>query len=453
MNSRVGTGSTQNRKEPTVLVRTISRSEGDAARAPRKHASSNRAKVALLTGGGDKPYAIGLALALSAAGVAIDFVGSDDLDVPELRRISSLNFLNLRCDMRPGASMTTKVWRVLIYYFRLFLYAATAKPKVFHILWNNKLALLDRTLVILYYRLLGKRIAFTAHNVNAGQRDGNDTILNRLSLRSQYHLVDHIFVHTQQMKRELQTQFGVDDRKVSVIPFGINSTVSNTALTSAQAKQTLGLTSEKVMLFFGNIAPYKGLEYLIEAVTLLVQKDPDYRLIIVGCPKGCASYWEPIQHRISCPSLSPYVIQRIEYVPDADTEIYFKAADVLVLPYTHIFQSGVLFLAYNFGLPVIASDVGSLKEDVIEGETGFVCKPRDPISLATSVEAYFHSTLYRQLNSRRQQIQNFANEKYSWTKVGEITQTVYTSLVAAGLKRLGDSTDRKQRRRRRERLE
>ena len=117
-------------------------------------------------------------------------------------------------------------------------------------------------------------------------------------------------------------------------------------------------------------------------------------------------------------------------MPDADTEIYFKAADVVVLPYTHIFQSGVLFLGYNFGLPVIASDVGSLKEDIVEGRTGFVCNPRDSVDLAKSIETYFSSALYRQLETRRKEIQAFANEKYSWSKVGEITRAVYRSLVA-----------------------
>jgi glycosyltransferase involved in cell wall biosynthesis len=70
------------------------------------------------------------------------------------------------------------------------------------------------------------------------------------------------------------------------------------------------------------------------------------------------------------------IIQRIEYVPDEQTELFFKAADVLVLPYTHIFQSGVLFLGYSFGLPVIATDVGSLKLEIVGGDTGFVCQPK-----------------------------------------------------------------------------
>lgn len=390
----------------------------------------NTVGVTVLTGGGDRPYALGLASTLVSQGVPFDFIASDELETPELRRNPLVRVLNLRGDVRPGATTARKVWRVLIYYWRLVRYAVTAKPKVFHILWNNKLELIDRTLLLTYYQSLGKRIALTVHNVNARQRDANDTWLNRWTLRIQYHLVDHLFVHTEQMKRALQTEFGVPSRKISVIPFGINSTVPNTALTPEEARVRLGLSAgQKVVLFFGNIAPYKGLEYLIEAMALLVAKEPSYRLVIAGRPKNCQSYWEEIRKRISAFGLARYLIQRIEYVPDADTEIYFKAADVVVLPYTHIFQSGVLFLAYNFGLPVIASDVGSLKEDIVEGRTGFVCKPRDCADLAGSIETYFSSPLFGRLETCRKNIQAFANEKYSWTKVGEITRVVYTELV------------------------
>jgi D-inositol-3-phosphate glycosyltransferase len=388
------------------------------------------AQVAVLTGGGDRPYALGLAVTLIDQGVAFDFIASDELDDPELHRSPLVNFLNLRKEMRSNVSAGRKVVRVLLYYWRLVVYAATAKPKLFHILWNNKFAVLDRTLLILYYRALGKRIVLTSHNVNAAQRDGNDSFLNRLTLRIQYLLTDHIFVHTEQMRLALRTDFGIAAAKISVIPFGINSTVPSTALTSKEARERLGLDgSQRVVLFFGNIAPYKGLEYLVEAMASLAPSAPDYRLIIAGRPKNCASYWEALQRRISCAELRSCVIERIEYVPDADTEIYFKAADVLVLPYVHIFQSGVLFLGYNFGLPVIASDVGSLREDIVEARTGFVCKPRDPIDLAKAIETYFSSELYRRLDARRQEIRNFANEKYSWTKAGKITRAVYTDLL------------------------
>ena len=101
---------------------------------------------------------------------------------------------------------------------------------------------------------------------------------------------------------------------------------------------------------------------------------------------------------------------------------------MLILPYTHIFQRGVLFLGYNFGLPVIASDVGSLKEDIVEGKTGYVCPPRDPAALAQRIETYFASELYRRQQSR-QEIRAYAHDRYSWKKVSEITTAVYQDLL------------------------
>jgi len=393
-------------------------------------ASAKVSRVALLTGGLDQPYALGLASALISHGVMLDFVGSDEVNGPELQGNPRVRFVNLRGAQRSNAGLARKIGRVLLSYVRLLRYAASSEARVVHILWNNKLETLDRTLLLLYYRLLGKRIVFTVHNVNARRRDGGDTWLNRLTLRIQYHLVDHLFAHTEQAKSELQADFDVPDRKITVIPFGLNSTVPDTALTSLQARQRLGLSNRhKVVLCFGNIVPYKGLEYLVEAMALLAETHPECRLIIAGQPKKPTAYWEQVAGRISDLGLGSRVIMRIEYVPDTDTEIYFKAADVLVLPYTHVYQSGVLFLGYNFGLPVIASDVGSLKEEIIEAETGFVCKPRDPVDLAKSMETYFASDLYQHLEVCRPEIRNSVHQRHCWAQVGEIITGVYAQLV------------------------
>ncbi len=405
--------------------------------------------VALLTGGGDRPYALGLAVSLASASVAFDFIGSDDLDVPELRHNPLIRFLNLRGDQNPDASLAWKWARILRYYARLVAYAATCNVKIFHILWNNKLEFFDRTLLLLYYRGLGKKLVFTVHNVNVRKRDGNDGVLNRLTLRAQYALVHHLFVHTDQMKRELQCEFKVPAEKISVIPFGINSTVPDTDLTGVAARRRLGLNErDKTVLFFGNIAPYKGLEFLVEAMPAVVESLPECRLVIAGRPKGPASYWAAIQHRISILGLNETTVQRIEYVPDADTEVYFKTADVLVLPYTHVFQSGVLFLAYNFGLPVIASDIASLREDILEGETGFVCPPRDPNALAETLVRYFASSLYGDLTRHRAAIRRYADDRYSWTKVAAVTSHTYSTLLPcprrSPLNRRSDAADHHQ---------
>jgi glycosyltransferase involved in cell wall biosynthesis len=389
------------------------------------------ARVALLTGGGDKPYALGLAAALSSEDILLDFIGSDDLNVPELINNRGVNFLNLRGDQRPEASRLSKMIRIFSYYVALIRYAATAKPKLLHILWNNKFQFFDRTLLMLYYKLLGKKITFTAHNVNVGKRDLNNTWLNRFSLRTQYALADHIFVHTDEMKRELVSEFCISKSKVSVIPFGINTTVPNTSLSVVEAKRRLGLgINDKAILFFGNIAPYKGLEYLVAAFTEISKRKSDYRLIIAGKPKGSDGYWTQIKQMIGRSGVADRIVEKIEYIPDEDTELYFKAADVLVLPYTRVFQSGVLFLGYGFGLPAIAADVASLKEEIIEGKTGFVFRPEDPSDLARTIEKFFSNQLFRELARRREWIKEYARERYSWSKVAAITTKVYSHLLS-----------------------
>jgi D-inositol-3-phosphate glycosyltransferase len=390
----------------------------------------SQVKVALLTGGGDKPYALGLASALTACGVEVEFIGSDEHRTPELLNNPSVRFLNLRGDQSANASSGRKIIRVLFYYLRLLKYALTAKPRLFHLLWNNKFELFDRTLLMLFYRAVGRKLALTVHNVNARERDGNDSRRNRMSLGIQYRLADRLFVHTERMKRELQSSFSVAQRKVIVIPFGINNTVPNTSLSSMEAKQRLRVeAADKALLFFGNIAPYKGLEHLVSALIQLVRSDKSYRLIIAGRLKGADDYWRQIRHTIGESALTPFIIQRIEYIPDEETEIFFKAADLLVLPYTHVFQSGVLFLGYSFGLPALVTDVGSLKEEIIPGETGFIAAPSDAISLASAIRQYFDSELYRKLGQRRELIKTYANERYSWSRVAAITTGIYAELL------------------------
>jgi D-inositol-3-phosphate glycosyltransferase len=386
--------------------------------------------VALLSGGSDRPYVFGLTMSLMSNGAAMDLIGSDELDFPEFRSKPGLNFLNLRGCSRPDVRFLRKAFRVSTYYAKLIRYAATSKPKIFHILWNNKFELFDRTLLMLYYRLLGKRVVLTAHNVNAGKRDSKDTRLNRLTLRIQYRLSHHIFVHTEKMKVDLIEEFGVQGERVTVIPFGINNAVPNTSLTPAGAKQRLGLRKdEKTILFFGRITPYKGLEYLIAAFRQLLGQRQSYRLIIAGKPDRCEEYWRAIREEIREYVQKGQVLLKANFIPDDETEVYFKAADVVVLPYRDIYQSGVLFLGHSFGLPVVAADVGSLKDEIVEGKTGFVFRPEDSVDLARVIEQYFASELYADLNDRRCEIRAYATERHSWDAVSQMTMSAYASLL------------------------
>jgi glycosyltransferase involved in cell wall biosynthesis len=405
--------------------------EETVSRRPAAQRGAGKLAVGLLSGSFEKHYSVSLSTALAGQGVDVDLIGSAVLDCPPIHSTPGVTFRNLYWDPNKPAGLAGKLWRVLAFYRRLFAYAATAKPKVFHLLWNNKFEVFDRTVLMLYYKLLGKKVTLTAHNVNVAKRDKVDSLLNRLTLRMQYHLMDHIFVHTERMKGELLEDFGVRPEAVTVVPHGVNNAVPNTELTTAEAKRRLGIEpGSKTILFFGMLRPYKGLDVLVDAFHRIADKD-DYRLLIAGEPKkDSEAHLREIQERIAGHPSRERVLQKLEYIPDEQTELYFKAADVLALPYHAIFQSGVLLLSYSFGLPVVATDVGSFRADIVEGETGYICPPRDPAAFAEALETYFGSELFGNLEARRKQIQDYIHARNSWEVVSEKTRSVYASLLA-----------------------
>lgn len=404
----------------------------------RELPDENGMKVSLLTGGGDPTYALPLCSVLTSKGVHVDFIAGDAMADAEAVRVEKCHYYNLRGDQNPHVAVRTKVFRILVYYYRLIKYSVMTDSGLFHILWPTKIwpsrfVYFDRTILNIVYKALGKEVVYTAHNINEGERDKNDTFLNRLTLRFMYKFVDHIFVHTEKMKFQLIHSFHIGDNKITVIPFGINNVLPKSRMTEMEAKRLLNVVDHhKTLLCFGQIAPYKGLDILIAALSLLRRKENDWRLIIAGNIKeGHHEYWANIQKMIEQHDLGSNIMRMIEFIPDQNVEWYFKAADVAVLPYRHIFQSGVLSLAYNFGLPVIATDVGAFSEDIVEGETGYVVRPENPEDLADKISQYFESDLYKNLQVKRKKIMDYANERYSWHTVGEITQAVYSSLLKA----------------------
>jgi glycosyltransferase involved in cell wall biosynthesis len=118
-----------------------------------------------------------------------------------------------------------------------------------------------------------------------------------------------------------------------------------------------------------------------------------------------------------------------KFIPDDEAEIYFKAADVLVLPYRDIYQSGVLFTGQRFGIPVLAADVGSFGEDIVEAKTGFLFRPGDTSDLARTIERYFQSDLYKGLERHREDISACATVRHSWDSMSKASIEIYSRLL------------------------
>jgi D-inositol-3-phosphate glycosyltransferase len=393
-------------------------------------------EVALLTGGHDPSYAFGLATTLSQRGIRVHAFGNDRVDNIGFHTSDRITFVD-GGGLRPNAGFLAKLFQLTAYYARLIAYVTFRSPKIVHILWNNKAEYFDRTLLTLYFKCLRKKIVLTVHNVNKAKRDSCDSALNRVTLRVQYRLADQIFVHTEKMKSELVQGFGVSPETVVVIPFGMNIAVPDTELTASKAKRRLGIRpGERTILFFGRIVPYKGLECLVEAFHRLARRDANCRLIIAGEPmKGFESYMDDIRRAIADGGGADRILCRLEFIPDHETEVYFKTADVLVLPYRSIYESGVLFLAYRFGLPVIASDVGSFREELTNSGAGLVFEASNSAALAANLDAFFKSELYQDAAKHRQRIREYSSARQSWEIVGEITERVYSGLLEDRVRR------------------
>src|SRR4029453_11988270 len=219
------------------------------------------------------------------------------------------------------------------------------------------------------------------------------------------------------MKLELLEAFGVPGHKVTVVPLGNYDLFPVARASRLEARQQLGLgPDEKVLLFFGHIAPYKGVEVLLRALASLVHDDDDrFSLLLAGPVKDrtCEAYWAALQRLIEELLLTKHVRKEIRHIPDGDVGLFFKAADVSVLPYRRVYQSGVLALSYAQGIPVIAADVGSLRDDILEDEKGMLFRPRDVVDLAAKIRTYFARDLLKNRERRAQNLSNTETNRFS----------------------------------------
>lgn len=160
----------------------------------------------------------------------------------------------------------------------------------------------------------------------------------------------------------------------------------------AEARHRLGVPAEatKVLLFFGLIRPYKGFEVLLQAFEALHRADSGYHLVVAGEFYEKRRRFEPLLGRLQqsgCLTLAD------RFIPNELVYLYFRAADVVVLPYRHATQSGIIPLAYAWNRGVVSTRVGGLSEMVAEGRSGFLVEPDDPAGLVCGVEKYLaHQT-------------------------------------------------------------
>lgn len=151
-----------------------------------------------------------------------------------------------------------------------------------------------------------------------------------------------------------------------------------------EARKVLSLPKDKtIVLFFGQIKKVKGVDVLLKAFAKIKNQNPDLMLVIAG------SVWKAdfteCEKIIKTNNFGDSLRIDIRYIPDEEVKYYYAAADITVLPYTDVYQSGVIQLAYGYSKAVVATSLPAFTQFVTEGETGFIAEPGDVDSLADAL--------------------------------------------------------------------
>jgi glycosyltransferase involved in cell wall biosynthesis len=178
------------------------------------------------------------------------------------------------------------------------------------------------------------------------------------------------------------------------------------AINKETARQQLDLAaSDNVLLFFGFIRKYKGLDLLLQALQQLQQQGKRYTLIIAG------EFYEDLekyQQLIDQLGIRQQLVLKTDFIPNHEVALYFAAADVVVQPYKNATQSGVTPLAYHFEKPMIVTNVGALPDYVPHNKAGLVCEPTAN-SIATAITNFFEKGFAFFLPDLLEE-----KKKYSW---------------------------------------
>jgi glycosyltransferase involved in cell wall biosynthesis len=155
------------------------------------------------------------------------------------------------------------------------------------------------------------------------------------------------------------------------------------------AREKLGIKPDKkILLFFGFIRKYKGVDLLIET---LKQLDDSYELIIAGEVYGEFKEYDELIDKLG---IASRIYKHVRYISDDEVPLFFSASDACVLPYKSATQSGIVGISYHFDLPVIATDVGGLSEMVVTHNTGIMAEEATIESIKTAIENYFENENY-----------------------------------------------------------
>lgn len=233
------------------------------------------------------------------------------------------------------------------------------------------------TICWLLKRFSRTKTLFLIENFISHEKRWFDLFMTRCTLK----FSDGFITHSKHIKDEASSFF--PNKKIEYTTLPAFDFFDLQRYSQSESRDLLGINQKKVVLFFGLIRKYKGLDQLIRAFKILTQEDDDIMLLAVGeCYEDISFYEKIIEEN----GLKTKIKLVNKFIANEDVEPYFKAADLVCLPYYHGTQSGILMMAYGFRKPVIVTNVGGVAELVSNDKTGQVIEDNEPKKIAAAIQ-------------------------------------------------------------------
>jgi D-inositol-3-phosphate glycosyltransferase len=278
--------------------------------------------------------------------------------------------------------------------------------------------------VITMAKLFRRKVVLTVHDVDSLAA----TVIGKRRVTGwTYGLADRIIVHNSVSMKEL-TAIGVPLEKIKVIAHGHYLDIRREMPSQLKARRFLGIeSSAKILLFFGQIKESKGLDLLIEALPQVAREVPDVLLLIAGRPwKTDFARYDALIDELN---MREHCRLHIGFIPDEEVMDYYAAADLVVLPYRRIYQSGVLMMAMTYGRPVVVSDLPGMTEIVTDGMNGYVFTTGTKDELALVLTRALRDETGRGIVSAR--ASKYIRESHDWGHIGHSTAELYKEVLSS----------------------